>query len=96
MCTPGADFVDRVSALADSGDKPFAVIDTESRRALHYADQFRVEHAELRAPFRPDAYADAIVAALVPLLRPNDVVAIFSNGGFGGIHAKLLSALQAR
>lgn len=46
-----------------SGDKPFAVIDTENRRALHYADQFNFDHAELRAPFRPDAYADAVVAA---------------------------------
>jgi hypothetical protein len=46
-----------------SGEKPFAVIDTESRRALHYASDFRFDHAELRAPFRPDAYADAITAA---------------------------------
>lgn len=45
------------------GDKPFAVIDTENRRALHYADQFRFDHAEMRAPFRPDAYADAVMAA---------------------------------
>ncbi|HWG34677.1 MAG TPA: AAA family ATPase [Gemmatimonadaceae bacterium] len=44
-------------------DKPFAVIDTESRRALHYADAFRFEHAELRPPFRPDRYAEAIQAA---------------------------------
>jgi hypothetical protein len=43
--------------------KPFAVIDTENRRALHYADQFKFDHAELRPPFRPQAYADAIVAA---------------------------------
>lgn len=46
-----------------SGDKPFAVIDTESRRALHYADQFRFDHAELRPPFRPESYAEAIQAA---------------------------------
>jgi hypothetical protein len=46
-----------------SGDKPFAVIDTENRRALHYAGQFKFDHAELCPPFRPEAYADAIVAA---------------------------------
>ena len=46
-----------------AGGKPFAMIDTESRRALHYADQFTFDHAELRPPFRPDAYAEAIVAA---------------------------------
>ena len=46
-----------------SGDKPFAVIDTEARRALHYADMFNFDHADLHAPFRPDAYAEAIKAA---------------------------------
>ena len=46
-----------------AGDKPFAVIDTENRRALHYADQFNFDHAELRAPFRPDAYAAAVMEA---------------------------------
>ncbi len=46
-----------------AGDKPFAVIDTENRRALHYADRFTFHHAELRPPFRPEAYADAVVAA---------------------------------
>ena len=38
----------------------FAVIDTESRRALHYADMFKFDHLELPAPFRPDSYANAI------------------------------------
>lgn len=46
-----------------AGDKPFAVIDTENRRALHYADQFNFHHAELKPPFRPDAYAEAVMAA---------------------------------
>lgn len=51
-------------------DKPFAVIDTEARRALHYAPTagvepdfvttFRFDHVELGAPFRSTAYADAI------------------------------------
>lgn len=43
--------------------KRFAVIDTEAGRALHYADQFQFDHADLRAPFRPASYADAIQAA---------------------------------
>ncbi len=46
-----------------SAGKPFAVIDTENRRALHYADRFSFDHAELRPPFRPQAYSDAVVAA---------------------------------
>ena len=41
----------------------FAVIDTENGRARHYADQFDFDYVDLRAPFRPDAYADAIDAA---------------------------------
>ena len=43
--------------------KPFAVIDTEAGRAKHYADQFKFDHGDLRAPFRPDAYVEAIKAA---------------------------------
>jgi hypothetical protein len=50
-------------ATGIAGDKPFAVIDTENRRALHYADRFKFHHAELRPPFRPEAYADAVLAA---------------------------------
>ncbi|HEY0658771.1 MAG TPA: UDP-N-acetylmuramate:L-alanyl-gamma-D-glutamyl-meso-diaminopimelate ligase [Pyrinomonadaceae bacterium] len=40
----------------------------------------------------PDA--DAIVEHLAPELRKNDVVAIMSNGGFGGIHEKILNVLK--
>ncbi len=50
-------------AAGIAGDKPFAVIDTENRRALHYADRFKFDHAELRPPFRPSAYAEAVIAA---------------------------------
>jgi UDP-N-acetylmuramate: L-alanyl-gamma-D-glutamyl-meso-diaminopimelate ligase len=39
---------------------------------------------------------DAIVAALGPELRPGDHVVVLSNGGFGGIHEKLLSELERR
>jgi len=42
----------------------------------------------------PDA--DAIVSAIVPELKPGDVVAILSNGGFGGIYEKLPKAIAAR
>jgi UDP-N-acetylmuramate: L-alanyl-gamma-D-glutamyl-meso-diaminopimelate ligase len=47
---------------------------------------------------RPAFYeqnADAIVDRIVPMLRPNDVVAVFSNGGFENIHEKLLMRLRA-
>ena len=40
--------------------------------------------------------ADDIVAHLSPQLMSGDVVAIMSNGGFGGIHEKILETLQSR
>jgi len=46
-----------------AGERPFAVIDTEAGRALHYAEEFHFDHADLKPPFRPMAYADAIKAA---------------------------------
>jgi UDP-N-acetylmuramate: L-alanyl-gamma-D-glutamyl-meso-diaminopimelate ligase len=37
---------------------------------------------------------DALVAALVAEARPGDRLVVMSNGGFGGIHEKLLTALE--
>ncbi len=42
--------------------------------------------------YEPDAAH--IIEKLVPLLKEKDVVAVFSNGGFDGIHGKLLNALK--
>ena len=39
--------------------------------------------------------ADAIVEAIAPELRSGDVVAILSNGGFGGIYEKLPTKLKS-
>jgi hypothetical protein len=41
------------------GGKIF-VIDTENRRAAHYADEFAFEHVDVQPPFDPDSYIDAI------------------------------------
>ncbi|MDR2261508.1 MAG: UDP-N-acetylmuramate:L-alanyl-gamma-D-glutamyl-meso-diaminopimelate ligase [Azoarcus sp.] len=38
---------------------------------------------------------DALVAALAAEARPGDHVLVMSNGGFGGIHQKILAALAA-
>ena len=46
-----------------AGAKSFALIDTEAGRAKHYADQFSFDHGDLKPPFRPQAYAEAIFAA---------------------------------
>lgn len=45
-------------------------------------------------PARELADADAIVEAVAPELRPGDVIAILSNGGFGGIYEKLPRKLE--
>ncbi|MGH9524949.1 MAG: UDP-N-acetylmuramate:L-alanyl-gamma-D-glutamyl-meso-diaminopimelate ligase [Terriglobales bacterium] len=42
------------------------------------------------------ADADAIVKKIVPELKAGDVVAVLSNGGFGGIHEKLAGELKRR
>lgn len=46
---------------------------------------------------RGDAWVEcgpeAIVARVAPLARDGDVLLVMSNGGFGGVHDKLLSAL---
>ena len=47
-------------------------------------------------PARELKDADAIVADVVPLLRSGDVVAILSNGGFGGIYEKLPQRLTSQ
>lgn len=59
----GKTFTSMRLASGIAGDAPFAVIDTEAGRAKHYADMFRFDHGELSAPFTPDAYLEAIIAA---------------------------------
>ncbi len=39
---------------------------------------------------------DALLAPLLDAVRPGDVVLIMSNGGFGGLHGRLLAALRER
>jgi hypothetical protein len=40
-----------------------AMIDTEARRGLHYADQFDFLHCDMRAPFTPQAFANLVATA---------------------------------
>lgn len=58
--------------LAGGDDSKIAVIDTEAGRAKHYApapneqpgpDRFGFQHGDLKPPFTPEAYAEAIRAA---------------------------------
>ncbi len=48
------------------------------------------------AAARMCADAEAIVLSITPELREGDVVAVLSNGGFGGIYEKLPAALRLR
>ena len=56
--------------------------------------------AEALAPMGGKAHAfndiDALVNAVVAAAQPGDHVLVMSNGGFGGVHQKLLDALSAR
>ena len=75
-----------------------AVFKSES---IPLAERLVPEHvvAALQArgiPTELHADADSIVSALAPQLKDGDVVAILSNGGFGGIYEKLPHALRLR
>jgi hypothetical protein len=47
-----------------SGEKPFAVVDTENGRASHYADDFQFQVVDLTAPFTPERFQQAIAACV--------------------------------
>lgn len=68
---------------------------------LPIADRLDPERliADLRVNGRPAAYlptADAIADHLMTETRVGDVICIFSNGGFGGLHSQMLNRLAAR
>ena len=67
---------------------------TEKGRALDTSELIDVISKQGKPALAlPDA--DQIVTYLVPELRSGDVVAIMSNGGFGGIHEKILTTLKS-
>jgi UDP-N-acetylmuramate: L-alanyl-gamma-D-glutamyl-meso-diaminopimelate ligase len=67
---------------------------TEKGNVLDTAKLIR-DIAALEKPAFAISDVDEIVRQLGSELRSGDVVAIMSNGGFGGIHEKLLAALQS-
>ncbi len=73
-----------------------AIFKSEAIPAPERLDLDRVA-AEIQKQGKPARIlpdADAIVQAIAPQLRPHDVVAILSNGGFGGIYEKLPQRLR--
>ena len=93
-------FQDKLAAAFDAADE---IVLAEVFGADQLPPEERLDPARLVADIarrgRPARFlpgVDAIVAHLVSEGRPEDVVAVLSNGGFGGIHGKLLAALRAK
>jgi UDP-N-acetylmuramate: L-alanyl-gamma-D-glutamyl-meso-diaminopimelate ligase len=89
--------------LAASFADADAVIVAEVARLEQLAPEERLNPEklmhDLKAAGKDAAYlpdADAIVAHLAKTAGGGDVVVVFSNGGFGGIHGKLLQQLGRR
>src|SRR5205085_8590701 len=87
------------SAFADAD----AVVVSQIARLELLAPEERLDASRLMqdlktagkdAAYLPDV--DAIVAHIAKGVQGGEVVCVFSNGGFGGIHAKLLDRLGAR
>jgi len=56
----------------------------------------RTALAPLGTRARFEDSVEALVAGIAAEARPGDQVLVMSNGGFGGLHEKLLEALRAR
>ncbi|MFN8841832.1 MAG: UDP-N-acetylmuramate:L-alanyl-gamma-D-glutamyl-meso-diaminopimelate ligase [Burkholderiales bacterium] len=71
-----------------------------AERTFCFAGGLGWDAAEALAPLGAKASVhhelDALVAAVVAEARPGDRVLVLSNGGFGGVHGRLLDALGRR
>jgi UDP-N-acetylmuramate: L-alanyl-gamma-D-glutamyl-meso-diaminopimelate ligase len=90
-----------VESLAHADQVVIASVYVKSTDALAPNERLNVDAvvAELNARgIRAQQLSDvdAIVGSVVPQLASGDVVAILSNGGFGGIYEKLPAALRLR
>jgi len=74
------------------------VFKSENIPAAERLDPERVVHGlvERGVPAVVHQDADAITAALAPEVRNGDIIAILSNGGFGGIYEKLPRAITEK
>ncbi|QNI37601.1 UDP-N-acetylmuramate:L-alanyl-gamma-D-glutamyl-meso-diaminopimelate ligase [Edaphobacter albus] len=74
------------------------VFKSENIPAAERLDPERVVHGLTERGIPATVYqdADAITAALAPEVRNGDIVAILSNGGFGGIYEKLPRAITEK
>ncbi|MGD9587380.1 MAG: UDP-N-acetylmuramate:L-alanyl-gamma-D-glutamyl-meso-diaminopimelate ligase [Pyrinomonadaceae bacterium] len=94
-------FEDRYKQAFEHADMVIIAGVYNTTDAATYGEVLNVEElvAGIAARGKP-AYsmpnADAIVTHLADEMRDGDVVAVMSNGGFGGIHEKLLDQLAER
>jgi UDP-N-acetylmuramate: L-alanyl-gamma-D-glutamyl-meso-diaminopimelate ligase len=100
-------YTSRTRVFQDEYAEAFGAADRVLVASAHLPDRIpeglRISEADLVASIRArgvDAVfvptVDEIVAGLGESLRSGDRVAILSNGGFEGIHERLLAALEAR
>jgi UDP-N-acetylmuramate: L-alanyl-gamma-D-glutamyl-meso-diaminopimelate ligase len=88
---------DYVKAFSGADEIIFASLFHPERYTAETAISIPEMLAAWESSGKPARYlkdADAIVEDLTPRLKERDVVLIMSNGGFGGIHQKLLEALE--
>jgi len=93
-------FQERLASAFDAADE-VVLAEVYGADQLPAAERLDPERlvADLARRGRPSRFlpgVDAIVSFLAEHARAGDVVATLSNGGFGGIHAKLLAALEAQ
>jgi len=73
---------------------------TQADQAFCYTANLGWDAAEALAPMGGKAVVDddldRLVGKIAAFARPGDQIVVMSNGGFGGIHEKLLRALAAR
>jgi UDP-N-acetylmuramate: L-alanyl-gamma-D-glutamyl-meso-diaminopimelate ligase len=79
-------------AVVTSIFKPEAIAENERLTVTAVLSHLQ----QIGKPGRECEDADAVVAAITPELQSGDVVAILSNGGFGGIYEKLPEAIRKR
>lgn len=77
-----------------------AMIDTETRRGLHYAEEFKFKHANFCAPFTPERYLEAIDATRS--VNPGVVIVDSAShewigeGGLHDIHSDIAQKMAKR
>jgi hypothetical protein len=76
---------------------PLVVVDTEARRALHYADNFAFKHIDFPAPFASEDYQAAIESALA--IKPGCIMVdsmTHEHSGEGGMLDRVEAYLEAK